>query len=294
MTKIAFLGLGIMGSRMAAHLARADYELTVWNRTTATAEAFAEEHGASVAGSPAAAGADADLVFTVVVDGDQVRELLLGSEGAATRAREGTTFVDCSTIGPTATLEIGAELGRRGLGFVDAPVTGGKAGAQDGTLTFMVGASHAELTALTPVLDVMGSLVVHCGDRGQGQLVKVISNTVGAANTIVAGQALLMAKRAGADLDALVQAMTAGTADSRSLAINGTQMREHDYSPRFKLAHMLKDVTLCLQEGRRLELPFPSGAFTHEVLLAAVGHGHGEKDTSAVIEALQAFAGEQL
>ncbi len=294
MTKIAFLGLGIMGSRMAAHLAGAGHELTVWNRTTATAEALAAEHGARAASTPADAAADAELVFTMVVDGPQVREVLLGQAGGATRAAAGTLFVDCSTIGPTDTLAIGEALADRGFGLVDAPVTGGKAGAQDGTLTFMIGATDEQLAAITPALEAMGSLLVHCGGPGQGQLVKVISNTVGAANTIVAGQAMLIAKRAGADLDALVEAMAGGTAASRSLEINGPQMREHDYAPRFKLAHMLKDVTLCLQESQRLGVPFASGAFAHEMLVAGTARGLGDDDTSAVIEALQALADTTL
>jgi 3-hydroxyisobutyrate dehydrogenase-like beta-hydroxyacid dehydrogenase len=295
MTKIAFLGLGIMGSRMAANLHAAGHELTVWNRTAATARQFADEHdGARPAETPARAAAGAELVFTIVVDGPQVREVLLGDDGAATGADPGTRFVDCSTIGPAETLTIDAALAERGFALVDAPVTGGKAGAQDGTLTFMVGATGEELTAISPALEAMGRLVVHCGDHGQGQLVKVIANTVGAANTVIAGQALLLAKRAGADLDALVEAMDNGTAASRSLTINGTQMREHDYTPRFKLAHMLKDVSLCLGESERLGVPFPSGAFTQQMLVAGVGRGRGDEDTSAVIEALQALADVQL
>ena len=220
--------------------------------------------------------------------------MLLGADGAASGAGAGTRFVDCSTIGPAESHTIDAALGEHGFALIDAPVTGGKAGAQDGTLTFMVGASAEELSAITPALEAMGKLVVHCGDHGQGQLVKVISNTVGAANTVIAGQALLVAQRAGADLDALVQAMDNGTGASRSLQINGPQMREHDYAPRFKLAHMLKDVSLCLAESERLGVPFPSGAFTQQMLVAGVGRGLGDEDTSAVIEALQALADVQL
>jgi 3-hydroxyisobutyrate dehydrogenase len=306
--RVAFLGLGIMGSRMAANLARAGFDLTVWNRTGSTAEAFCSEHRAQLALTPAEAAAGASIVITMVVDGDQVREVLLGSDGAAIQAQPGTVLIDCSTIGPAATRQIGAALAQRGVALIDAPVTGSSPRAQDGTLTFMVGSSDQEFQRIGPVLRAMGELIVHCGPMGHGQMVKLINNAVAAANATVVGQALLVGSRAGVDLDALVEVMASGAGGSTMLDLKAGPMRDHDYTtlfkvgssgreeiqPFFKLEHMLKDVRLCLEEGQRLGVPFPSAAFAREILSAAMGRGHAEHDFAALIDVLEGQAGFQL
>jgi 3-hydroxyisobutyrate dehydrogenase-like beta-hydroxyacid dehydrogenase len=294
--RIAFLGLGIMGSRMAANLARAGYELTVWNRTAATAQAFAAEHRATVALTPAQAAEGSAIVFTMVVDGPQVESVLLGEDGAAEGAGDGTLFVDCSTIGPTATREIARRLQEHGSGLalIDAPVTGSSPKAQDGTLTIMVGATDEQFARVRPALEAMGELIVHAGPPGHGQMVKLINNAVAATNAAVVGQALLVGARAGVDLDALVDVMGAGAGGSAMLELKAGPMRRHDYSTLFKLEHMLKDVRLCLEEGQALGVPFPSAAFAREILTAAMGLGHGDDDFAALIEPLQGIAGTRL
>ncbi len=157
MESIGFLGLGIMGSRMAANLRRAGYELTVFNRTRERAEAFAQEHGATVADTPAAVGAGSDIVITMVVDGDQVRELLLGEDGVAGSAADGLLCVDMSTIAPGQARAMAAELRERGIGFVDAPVTGSSPKAEDGTLTIMAGGDAAAYERAKPLFEVMAA-----------------------------------------------------------------------------------------------------------------------------------------
>ncbi|HEY1591638.1 MAG TPA: NAD(P)-dependent oxidoreductase [Solirubrobacteraceae bacterium] len=295
MTRVAFLGLGIMGSRMAANAARAGFELTVWNRTGATAERFSGEHeGVRLAATPAEAGADAEIVITMVVDGPQVKQVLLGEDGAATTAAAGTLFVDCSTIGPEAARSIGAQLGDRGLEFVDAPVTGSSPRAEDGTLTIMAGGTEDNFERAKPVLEAMGKLIVYAGPVGQGQIVKLINNAVAATNTVVVGQALLVAKRSGADLDAVTAVMGAGSGASAMLELKGPAMREHDYTTLFKLDHMLKDVRLCLDHGQAVGAPFQTAALTREILTAANGRGLGEDDFAALIEVLEGAAGTKL
>jgi 3-hydroxyisobutyrate dehydrogenase-like beta-hydroxyacid dehydrogenase len=291
---VAFLGLGIMGSRMAANLRRAGFELTVWNRTRTKAEAFADEHRATVADTPARAAAAADIVVTMVVDGDQVEELLLGPAGVVEAARPGLLCIDCSTIGPTATRAIAHALGGHGVHLLDAPVTGSSPRAQDGTLTIMAGGEAADYDRARPVLEAMGSLVVHAGPLGHGQMVKLINNAVAAINAAVVGEALLVGKRAGVNLDALTQVMAAGSGSSTMLELKAGPMRNHDYSTLFKLDHMLKDVRLCLEEGQALGAPFPSAAYAREILTAASGRGHGEDDFAALIEVLEGLAGIQL
>jgi 3-hydroxyisobutyrate dehydrogenase-like beta-hydroxyacid dehydrogenase len=293
--RVAFLGLGIMGSRMAANVADAGFELTVWNRTTSTAEHFCEAHSAAaLAATPAEAAAEAELIVTMVVDGPQVEEVLLGEAGAANSAPAGSLCVDCSTIGPRATRAIAARLRDHQISMVDAPVTGSAPRAQDGTLTIMAGGSEEDFERARSVLESMGGLIVYCGALGKGQMVKLINNAVAATNAAVLGQALLVAARAELDLDAVVQVMAAGSGASTMLDLKAGPMRQHDYSPLFKLDHMLKDLRLCLEEGEALGVPFLSAAFTREILSAASGRGHGDDDFAALIEVLEDAAGTKL
>jgi 3-hydroxyisobutyrate dehydrogenase-like beta-hydroxyacid dehydrogenase len=293
--RLAFLGLGIMGSRMAMNLDRAGFELTVWNRTTETAKAFGAEHPrVSVAASPQAAATAADVVFSMVVDGAQVREILLGESGAARGAQPGTVFVDCSTIGVEEAIALGQELDELEMRFLDAPVTGSSPAAQAGTLTFMVGGERADFERVEPVLDAMGRLLVHVGPRGHGQLVKVINNAVAAANATVLGQALLVGSAAGADLDALVRVLGSGAASSGMLDLKAKPMITHDYATLFKLDHMLKDVRLCLETAARAGITFPFAEATERTLSQASALGFGDVDFAALIEALQVDSGTSL
>lgn len=287
--KIAFLGLGIMGSRMAANLAAAGHELTVWNRTAATAEAFAAQHAVTAAASPLAAATAADLVITMVVDGAQVEQVLLGPDGAAT-AGGPRRFADCSTIGPAEARRIAGRLAEHGHSFLDAPVTGSSPRAEDGTLTFMVGASDADFAAAEPAFAAMGKLIVHAGPVGQGQVVKVINNALAAINTTAVAEALLLGQAAGADLDALVQVVAAGSGASAMLELKSGPMRAHDYSTLFKLDHMLKDVRLCLEQARAAGVPFSFAEATEAVLADASARGFGDADFAAVLEPLEATA----
>ena len=164
--RIGFLGLGIMGSRMAANLQRAGFEVTVWNRTRQTADDWAAEHGGQVGQSPAAVAAVADIVFTMVVDGPQVRELLLGNDGVGEGAEPGLLCIDCSTIGQAEAAGIGAELAARGLRLLDAPVTGSMPAARDGTLLIMVGGDGADVAQARPALETIGKTVLHVGPLG--------------------------------------------------------------------------------------------------------------------------------
>ncbi|MCU0314881.1 MAG: NAD(P)-dependent oxidoreductase, partial [Solirubrobacteraceae bacterium] len=286
--------LGIMGSRMAVHLARAGHDLAVWNRTAATAEAWAAAHGARAAATPAAAADGADAVISIVVDGPQVEAVLLGPDGAASTAAPGALLIDMSTIAPATARAIGAALEARGLRFVDAPVTGSSPKAEAGTLTIMAGAAAADLEAARPLLEAMGETIVHVGAVGQGQMCKVIGNSLASANAVALGQALLACKATGVDLDAFVAAMRGGSGGSTMLELKAGPMRGHDYATLFKTAHMLKDVDHCLEATGAAGVPFPAAAQAREVLAGAVGRGFGDEDFAAVIEVLEGLAGLRL
>jgi 3-hydroxyisobutyrate dehydrogenase len=292
--RVGFIGLGIMGSRMAANLRRAGHELSVFNRTRATAEAWAREHGATVAATPAEAASDAEVVITMVVDGPQVEEVLLGDAGVVHGARAGLLCVDMSTIAPADTRRIGAALAEHGVRFMDAPVTGSSPKAQDGTLTIMAGGQAEDFERARPLFEAMGELVVHAGDLGDGEMIKLINNSVAAVNAMAVGEALLVGRRAGIDLDALERVMAAGSGASAMLALKAGPMRSHDYETLFKLAHMLKDVRHCLEAGQDAGVPFTLAAQAREVLSAAAGRGLGEADFAALIEVLEATAGARL
>ena len=292
--RVAFLGLGIMGARQAASLRRAGHELVVWNRTREKAEQWAAEHGGTMAETPREAAAQADALITMVVDGAQVEAVLLGPNGAVEGAAPGTLVVDCSTIAPADARRLGAALRERGLRFVDAPVTGSAPRAEDGTLTIMVGAAQEDFARAAPLFEAMGRLVVHAGEVGQGQLVKVISNAVSAVNCATVAQALVAARATGANLEALVEVMGSGSANSAMLELKGAPMLHHDFTPLFKLAHMLKDVRLCLQETTTAGAPFPFAALAGELYSAGMGRGLGERDFAAVLEVLEGLADVRL
>jgi len=283
---VGFIGLGIMGSRMAANLRRAGFDLVVWNRTTETAERWAAEHGAEVAPSPAAVGEGCETVITMVVDGPQVEAVLLGDDGVARTARPSSLCVDMSTIGRSWARRISAALAERELSFVDAPVTGSAPKAEDGTLTIMAGGEPADFERARPLFEAMGDLVLHVGPVGDGQMVKLINNAVAASNAAVLAQGLLLARRSELDLEKVVDVMAAGAGGSVMLALKSQPMIDRDYPALFKLQHMLKDVRLCLQEAEELGLGDAVDYFTEteRILAEAERRGLGERDFAALYE----------
>jgi 3-hydroxyisobutyrate dehydrogenase-like beta-hydroxyacid dehydrogenase len=292
--RVGFIGLGIMGSRMAASLRRGGFEVTVWNRTAAKAAQWAAEHGGDVAASPAQLAARSDVVITMVVEGDDVRTVLLGDDGVAAGAAPGLLCIDMSTIAPRETRQIAEELAKARVRFMDAPVTGSAPKAQDATLTIMAGGEAEDFRRARPLFEAMGKLVVHVGPLGHGEMVKLINNAVAAANAVTVGEALLVGSAAGVDLDALEEVMRAGSGASAMLELKAAPMRAHDFTTLFKLEHMLKDVRLCLDEAQAAAVPFPAAARARDVLSAALARRLGEADFAGLLEALEGFAGRRL
>jgi 3-hydroxyisobutyrate dehydrogenase-like beta-hydroxyacid dehydrogenase len=266
---------------MAANLARAGFELSVWNRTGERAASFAEElEGATAASTPAEAVAGADAVVTMLPDSPEVEEVLVGSASKA--MAEGALAIDMSTIAPTASRAIGERLRRDGIGFLDAPVTGSRPKAEDGTLTIMAGGEAADFERAKPVLDAMGELVLHVGPQGHGSMVKLINNTVAAVNAAVLAETLVLAQKAGLDTDALRQVMAAGSGNSTMLQLKAGPMLEHDLDPLFKLEHMLKDVRHCLREAEALGVRLPVAMEAERLYARAAENGLGERDFAAI------------
>jgi 3-hydroxyisobutyrate dehydrogenase-like beta-hydroxyacid dehydrogenase len=288
---VGFIGLGIMGSRMAAVLRRAGFEVTVWNRTRARAEAWAAEHGGNVAKTPAQLAERCDVVISMVVDGQQVERVLLGEDGVVEDARKGLLCIDMSTIGPREARSIASRLAEHGVAFLDAPVTGSAPLAANGTLTIMVGGEDADVERARPLFDAMGETVVHVGPVGHGQTVKVLSNALAAVNLTALAQALLVARRAGVELERMVEVLPRSAGGSRMVDLKATPMLQHDFTPLFKLAHMLKDEQLFLAEARTAGSAFPFAGLAQELYGAGMGRGLGEQDFSAVVTVVEGMNG---
>src|SRR4051794_5678447 len=288
--KVAFLGLGIMGRPMAGHLASAGFDLTVWNRTASRAEEFASEHGVEAAATPAEAAAGADVAITMVPDTPEVEAVLLGESGVAEGLGAGALAIDMSTIAPSASRSIAERLGERDIAFLDAPVTGSRPKAEDGTLTIMVGGPEEDFARARPLFEAMGEKIVHVGPHGHGELAKVINNTLAAINAAALGEALTMARAAGLDTDALLQVVKAGSGASAMVELKAVPMLEHDFEPLFKLEHMLKDVRHCIAEARALGVELRLAEIAERLYSEAGEEGLGEQDFAAVISVSEAAA----
>jgi 3-hydroxyisobutyrate dehydrogenase-like beta-hydroxyacid dehydrogenase len=289
--RVAFLGLGIMGAPMAANLVESGFEVTVWNRTSSRAGDFAARYGAHPAPTPSAAAERADVTITMVPDGPEVEQVLFGNRGAAEGMHRGSLAIDMSTIAPRDSVRIGERLQTDGIGFLDAPVTGSRPKAEDGTLTIMAGGSEADFERGRPVLEAMGKLVVHVGPQGHGSVVKLLNNTTAAVNALAVAEALVAARKAGVDPDKLREVMAAGSGGSAMLDLKAGPMLEHDFEPLFKLAHMLKDVRHCMAEAERLGARMKLGAAAEADYSRADRKGLGEQDFAAVVEVVEEESG---
>jgi len=285
--RVAFCGLGIMGGPMAANLARAGFELSVYTRTREKAERFAAEHGASAAATPREAAEGASTVITMVPDAPDVEEVLLGENGAVHGLADGGLAIDMSTIAPTAARAIGERLEADGAAFLEAPVSGSRPKAEDGTLTIMVGGEDADFERARPLFDAMGELIVHVGPRGHAQLAKLLTNTMGAINAAALAESVLAVEAAGVDPDAFLKVAAGSAGNSTVLGLKGRPMFERDFTPLFKLEHMLKDVRHCLAEARALGVELRLGSLVEPLFAQVAAAGHGEEDFAAVIRGME-------
>jgi len=285
--RVAFLGLGIMGWPMAANLARAGFDLNVWTRDSAKGERFASEHAATAAATPAEAASGAGTAISMVPDSPEVEAVLLGADGAAAGLEQGDLCIDMSTIAPTATRAIAQRLAERGVALLDAPVTGSRPKAEDGTLTIMVGGERNAFERATPLFEAMGELVVHFGPQGHGEMAKLVNNLLAAVNAAALGEGLTLAQAAGVDTGRLLEVVAAGAGASTMLDLKARPMLDGDFEALFKLEHMLKDVRHCLAEARALGLELPLAGVAEGLYADAAENGHGEHDFAAVVTAMK-------
>jgi 3-hydroxyisobutyrate dehydrogenase-like beta-hydroxyacid dehydrogenase len=279
--RVAVIGLGTMGAPMAGHLLAAGHDVTVHNRTRSREEPLAEA-GARRAESPAAAAAHAEAVLTCVSDTPDLEHILLGPAGVAEGLAAGGVIVDCSTVSPAATAQLAATLRERGIGLVDAPVSGGSEGAQKGTLTIFCGGTEADVATVTPILEAIGSRITHLGPSGAGQVAKAVNQVMIAGTYASVGEGIALAEAAGLPLPALIEALSGGAAASWVLQNRSGNMVADSYPLGFKLALHRKDLGIALDEAARAGLPMDVAALVARQEDALMAQGHGDEDVSAL------------
>jgi 3-hydroxyisobutyrate dehydrogenase-like beta-hydroxyacid dehydrogenase len=287
MAKAAFLGMGVMGYPMAGHIAAAGHEVTVYNRTIAKAEAWAAQHGGTFAATPAEAAKDADFVFCCVGDDPDVLAVAIGADGAIPAMKTGAVFIDNSTISADVARQIYHAAKTHGVAALDAPVSGGQAGAENGKLTVMVGGDAAAFDAALPLMQCYGATVVHMGESGKGQQTKMVNQICIAGLVQALSEGLNFAMAAGLDTDRLLAAISGGAAQSWQMVNRGHTMVRDEFDFGFAVDWMRKDLRICLEESKRNGAPLPVTEIVAGYYAELSADGYGRNDTSSLIRRLR-------
>jgi 2-hydroxy-3-oxopropionate reductase len=289
---IGFIGLGIMGGPMAANLIDAGYEVVGYNRSPGPVDGLVE-HGGERADSPKEIADQTDVVITCLPDSPVVKEIIRAEDGVLAGLSEGMTVIDMSTISPTVTEALAADIAERNATMLDAPISGGEEGAIEGTLSIMVGGDEAVFSEHRDLFEVMGDTVTHCGPNGAGQTTKACNQIVVAAQMVGVSEALVFAKKAGADLDAVVEAISGGAAGCWTLDNRAPRMIEGNFDPGFFASYQYKDLRIATDAGEAFGAPMPQTAVAHELYKAMETTGRGRDDNSGVMQIIEDLAGEE-
>jgi 3-hydroxyisobutyrate dehydrogenase len=288
--RVGFVGLGTMGGAMAANVARAGFEVNAWNRSPGRAAELAEL-GVRLAPTAAVAAAASDIVITIVSDTPDVEAVLFGDSGVAAGAPSGSLVVDMSTISPSATRAFAERLATSGVAMLDAPVSGGSEGARKGTLSIFVGGDAGDLERARPVLAAMGSTITHVGPIGSGQAAKAVNQVILAGTYLGVAEGIVLAMKAGLEVESLVAALSGGAAQSWVLANRSGRMLANDYPLGFKVALHRKDLGIALQLARETGSALPISALCEAIEAGLIGQGHGDDDVSGVARAIRGLSG---
>ena len=291
-TRIGWIGTGVMGASMAGHLQQAGYDLTLTTRSKERAAGLLDA-GAQWADTPAEVAAASDIVFSIVGMPHDVREVLLGPDGALSGSAAGTVLVDMTTSEPSLAMEIGSAAGEQGVHVLDAPVSGGDVGARNGTLSIMVGGPTDVFDAVRPCFDLMGSTVVLQGGYGAGQHTKVANQILVVSATVAMAEGLAYAYRAGLDVETVLASVSGGAAGSWSLSNLGRRVVDGDFEPGFMIDHLVKDLGIALAEAKRLRLALPGLALAHQLYIGLQAQGRGRNGTQALVHALASLSGTE-
>ncbi|ANT59202.1 oxidoreductase [Salipiger sp. CCB-MM3] len=289
MAKCAFLGLGVMGYPMAGHMTKAGHEVTVYNRTAAKAEKWVAEFGGASAATPREAAEGADFIMACVGNDDDLRAVCTGEEGAFAGMKPGAIFVDHTTVSSMVTTELSAIAAEKGLGFIDAPVSGGQAGAENGQLVVMCGGEQANYDAAAPVIDAYAKLCKRLGESGAGQLCKMVNQICIAGLVQGLSEGLAFAEKAGIDGREVVEVIGGGAAGSWQMVNRFETMLDDKFDHGFAVDWMRKDLGICLATGDEIGASLPVTALVDQFYKDVQAMGGGRWDTSALIKRLKAF-----
>ncbi len=289
---IGFIGVGIMGSHMSAHLVDAGYEVIAFDITEQALDKIVA-YGAKRGLSCHDVAARSDMVITMLPDSPDVASAALGSSGIIEAAREGLIHVDMSTIAPDTAIQVAKTLGAKGIRCLDAPVSGGEIGAKNATLSIMVGGPEDLFQSVLPVLEIMGKTITWCGSNGAGQTVKACNQIQVALNFIGMAEALVLGAKAGVDPAVIVKVLSGGYAQTRVMDVRGPKIIKGEFEPGFRSKFHYKDLNIIMDFARRLNVPLPASALAHELFSALLASGRGDLDHSAVITVLEDLAGVQ-
>lgn len=287
---VGFIGLGVMGKPMAGHLVDAGHEVVVFNRSRAKVDEL-ETHGAVGALGPAQVGEKSDVVITMLPDSPDVEHVLFGTEGVVSTLRPGSLVIDCSTISPTAAVELAARLAEKGIAFVDAPVSGGEAGAIAGALAVMMGGEEEAVRRAVDVLDAVAATLVHVGPVGAGQLVKAANQMLVAGNIALVGEAVTLLQRSDVNVDAALTVLGGGLAASKVLETKAPKMLTRDFEPGFRVDLHHKDLKIALAAAEQAQIAVPLTGVITQLVQALRSAGDGGLDHSALIKALERLSG---
>ena len=284
--EVGFMGMGIMGRAMAANLVRAGYSVTVYNRSRDKCREL-EQMGAHVADSPAQMARECGTIIAMLTGPQALEDVLFGKEGAAAEFGENTLFTNMSSVSPAFSRELAARLESSGCRFVDAPVSGSKKPAEEGSLVILAGGESGDVEALGPLFQVMGKKVVHCGPVGQGSMMKMAVNLL--LGTMMEGLAEMinLGKQGGLDTDSLLEVVTSGPLNCGLFQIKESMLREEEYPAQFPLKHMSKDLKFVLDTAYEIGANLPTGHGVSQAYATARNLGHGDQDFAAVLSALQ-------
>ena len=291
MAKLAFLGLGVMGYPMAGHLQAAGHQVTVYNRTGAKAEAWAAEHGGGFAASPRAAADGADYVMACVGNDDDLRAVVLGDDGAFAGMARGAIFVDHTTVSAIVSRELAVYGAEAGIGWVDAPVSGGQAGAENGQLAIMCGGDEAQFGAARPVMDAYAKAIEHFGPVGAGQMTKMVNQICIAGLVQAMSEGLFFAMEAGLDANKVAALVAQGAGGSWQLANRASTVVGNEFNHGFAVDWMRKDLGIALEQAREMGVSLPVTALVDQFYGEVQQMGGGRWDTSSLIQRFRKMAG---
>ena len=289
MAELGFIGLGIMGKPMAEHLLKAGNKLYVYD-VVPQSVADLKQQGAIACASSKEVASKTGIVFVIVPDTPNVDEVLFGKNGVAEGIKKGSIVVDMSSISPIATKEFAKKLKAMGVEMLDAPVSGGQVGAQNASLSIMVGGPAEVFEKIRPYFELMGKNIVLVGGNGDGQTCKVANQIIVALNIEAVGEALLFASKAGADPAKVRTALMGGFADSRILQLHGERMIKRTFDPGFRIRLHQKDLNLALESARKMGMSLPNTATAQELFNSMAAHGGSDLDHSALVQALERMA----